>query len=71
MVLRADSRLTVLGARPNTLASSGANGHGPGPRSTSHGLRHSCVDRISLAWQHRSPSGPAVVHLELELKVHD
>ncbi len=32
-------------------------------------LRHSCVCRISLPWQHHSPSGLVVLHLELELKV--
>jgi hypothetical protein len=34
----------------------------------SHGLPHSCVDRISWTWQHRSPFGREVLHLELELK---
>ena len=28
----------------------------------------SSVCRISFAWQHRSPSGREVLHLELELK---
>jgi hypothetical protein len=31
-------------------------------------LPYSCVYRISFAWQHRSPSGREVLHLELELK---
>jgi len=44
------------------------NGRGPGPGSRVHVLRHSCVCRISFAWQHRSPSGLEVLHLELELK---
>ena len=53
---------------PTPSPSSAANGRGPGPDSRSHVLRHSSVCRISLAWQHRSPSGLAVLHLELELK---
>ena len=50
------------------MLSFGAIGRGPAPGLRFHVLRHSCVDRISLAWQHRSPSGPVVLHLELELK---
>ena len=57
------------GLAPTPWPSSAANGRGPGPGSRSHVLRHSCVYRISLAWQHRSPSGLAVLHLELELKL--
>ena len=56
------------GPAPTPSPSSAANGRGPGPGSRSHGLQHSCVDRISLTWQHLSPSGPVVLHLELELK---
>ena len=48
--------------------SSATIGPGSGPDSESHGLRHSCVDRVSLTWQHLSPSGLVVLHLELELK---
>jgi hypothetical protein len=58
------------GLAPTLWPSSAANGHGPGPNSMSHGLPHSCVDRLSLTWQHRSPSGPVVLHLELELKLY-
>ena len=42
---------------------------GPDPDSRSHGLPHSSVCNISFAWEHRSPSGPVVLHLELEFKV--
>ena len=49
--------------------SSATNGRGPGPGSRFHVLRHSGVCRISFAWQHRSPSGLEVLHLELELKM--
>ena len=49
--------------------SSGANDRGSGPDSRSHGLPHSSVGSSSLAWQHRSPSGPVVLYLELELKL--
>ncbi len=56
------------GPAPIPTPSSVANGHGPAPGLRFHVLRHSCVDRISVAWQHRSPSGPEVLHLELELK---
>jgi len=46
------------GAAPTPTPSSAGNGRGPGPGSRSHVLRHSCVCRISLAWQHLSRSGP-------------
>ena len=49
--------------------SSATIGPGSGPDSESHGLRHSCVDRVSLTRQHLSPSGLVVLHLELELKL--
>jgi hypothetical protein len=63
------TRGSRCGGRVPTLGpSSGAKGQGPGPRSPSHGLPHSCVERIALAGQPRSPSGPAVWHWEFELK---
>jgi hypothetical protein len=37
-------------------------------QAQNHGLQHSSARSIVLAWQHRSPSGPVVLHLELELK---
>jgi len=67
-------QLTAHGAggrAPTPTPSSSANGRGPDPGSRSHVLQHSCVYRISLAWQHRSPSGLEVLHLELELKNQD
>ena len=45
-----------------------ANGLGRARGSGFHVLCHSCVGRILFAWQHRSPSGLVVLHLELELK---
>ena len=60
------SRCWALASTPSP--SSATTGRGPGPDSRFHVLRHSCVDRISYTWQHRSPSGPVVLHLELELK---
>ena len=65
------SRLAADGAggiAPTRWPSSAANGRVPGPGSRSHGLPHSSVCNMSLAWQHFSPSGPVVLHLELELK---
>ena len=53
---------------PTPSPSFATNGRGPDPNSRFHALRHSCVDRISFSWQHRSPSGREVLHLELELK---
>jgi len=38
------------------------------PGSRSHVRRHSGVCMIWFAWQHQSPSGLEVLHLELELK---
>jgi hypothetical protein len=57
-----------LGGRPRSGPSRGANARGSGPDSRSHGLPQLLVDTISCAWQHHSPSGLAVLHLELELK---
>ncbi len=59
------SRCWALMATPKPLPTT--NGHVRGPDSRFHVLRHSCVDRISFAWQHPSPSGREVLHLELEL----
>ena len=53
---------------PTRSPSPGVNGRGSGPGSRSHGLQHSSVCNILLSWQHLSPSGLAVLHLELELK---
>ena len=64
VVFRVPSRLTGLGHVPTSAPSFGANG----PGSRSHGLRHSGVCTILFAWQHQSPSGLVVLHLELELK---
>ena len=41
---------------------------GSDPDSRSHGLPHSSVCSLCLLWQHRSPSGPVVLHLDLELQ---
>ena len=68
MVLQADSRLTVLGARPNTFAIVRSEWPWVRPRLKVSGLQHSSACSILLAWQHRSPLGPVVLHLELELK---
>ena len=54
---------------PRPWPSRVANSLGRARGSGFHVLRHSCVCRISFAWQHRSPFGLVVVHLELELKV--
>ena len=66
-------RRGVRGIRPALAAtpspSFATNGRRPAPDVRFHVLRHSCVDRISFAWQHRSPSRPEVLHLELELKL--
>ena len=53
-MLRADSRLTVRGARPNILALIRREWPWarPGPVSRSS---PSCVDRIFLTWHHLSP----------------
>jgi hypothetical protein len=56
------------GPAPTPKPSSATNGRGPAPGSGSYGLRHSSACSISLAWQHLRPSGPAVLHLELELR---
>lgn len=53
---------------PRSALSFGATGPGSGQDSRSHVLRHSGVGMIPFAWQHRSPSGLEVLHLELELK---
>jgi hypothetical protein len=60
------SRCWALASTPSP--SSVENGRGPATGLRFHVLRHSCVDRISFAWQHRSPSGREVLHLDLELK---
>ena len=48
--------------------SSATIGRGSAPDSRSHGLCHSSVCSIVLTWQHLSPSGLTVLHLELGLK---
>ena len=53
---------------PTLTPVSSTNGRRPGSGSRSHGLLHSSVCSIVLTWQHLSPSGPLVLHLELELK---
>ena len=53
---------------PTPWPSPASKSLGTGPSSGSHVLRHSCAYRISFAWQHRSPTGRVVLHLELELK---
>ena len=61
---------SVCSARGPTLRpSSAANDPGPIPGSRFHVRRHSGDGMISFAWQHHSPSGRAVLHLELELKL--
>jgi hypothetical protein len=60
------SRGWVRGPIPSP--SSAMTGPGPVPDSGSHVLQCSGVYSRSFAWQHHSPSGPAVSHLELELK---
>jgi hypothetical protein len=80
---RLDRRRTgTIGAAPRGVAGPlAAHGAGGPPQhrrhcpqrmavcqAQAHGLRHSYVYRISFAWQHRSPSGREVLHLELELK---
>jgi hypothetical protein len=45
-----------------------SNCRGPAPGSGSHVLRHSNACSISLTLHYLGPSGPAVLHLELELK---
>ena len=54
---------------PTPAPSFVTTGLGPAQDSGSHVPRYSCAHSIVLAWQHRSPSGPAVLHLELELKL--
>ncbi len=58
----------VRAPQPTPWPSSATIDLGPGLSSGFHVLRHSCVHSNSWTWQHRSPSGPAVVHSELELK---
>ena len=60
------SQCWALASTPSP--SSATNDRGPAPDSRFHVLRHSSVERISFAWQHRSPSGREVLHLELELR---
>ena len=57
------------GRVPTPSPSSDASGRRPGPDSRSHALPYSSACNISFAWQHRNPSGPVVLHLELEIKV--
>ncbi len=44
------------------------NSRGLAPDSRSHVLRHSYVGSNLFAWQHHSPLGREVLHLELELR---
>lgn len=53
---------------PRSALSFGATDPGSGQDSRSHVLRHSGVGTIPFAWQHRSPSGLEMLHLELDLK---
>ena len=57
------------GPAPTPSPSSATTGLGPVPGSAFHVRRYSGAYSISWTWQHRSPSGPAVLHLELELKM--
>jgi hypothetical protein len=68
VVLRAYSRLTVLGGVPRPRPSFGANGPVQARGSGFHVLRQSSAYRMALAWQHRRPSGLAMLHVELALK---
>ena len=52
------------GLAPTPAPLSVTTGREPGPSSGSHGLCHSSACNIVLTWQHRSPSGLAVLHLE-------
>ena len=63
----------VLGSRcwarsPTLWPSLATKSLEPGPRSGFHVLRHSYAYSHVWTWQHRSPTGCVVLHLELELK---
>lgn len=62
--LRASSRLTVLGICSTTDAIVRSEWPWAGPGSWVLVLPHSSVYSRSLAGQHRSPSAPAVLHVE-------
>jgi hypothetical protein len=53
-------RAAISQMRPHTLAIVHNVWPQASPDSRFHVLRHSCGDRISFAWQHRSPSGPVM-----------
>jgi hypothetical protein len=69
VVGRAYSRLTVLEARPNPLTIVGNDWPWTSPKlKVSRSSALMCLYDLVDTWQHHSPSGPVVLHLELELK---
>ena len=59
------------GLGPRSALACVVTGPGRGPDSWLHVRQHSSVSSCLFAWQHLSPSGPVVLHLELELKLNN